>query len=99
MTVVLEDMDVTRAKPRPRPGGNLPVRKASGTHPSSQRRPPTSGGRCEIGYPVDDVHQARVMWGIGGWGKTCGEDKKMERVHRMTGMTERGQKDKKSLTK
>ena len=25
---------------------------------------------------MDDVHQARITFGIGGWKMTCGEDKK-----------------------
>ena len=45
----LGEIDVARAKPKPRPGGKPPaVRKASGTLPSSQRRLPTVRGRYEI---------------------------------------------------
>ena len=41
MTVVLEEMDIAREKRKPRPGGKPPVRTATGTHPSSWRRPST----------------------------------------------------------
>ena len=27
-------------------------------------------------YPVDDIHQARNAYGVGGWGITFGEDKR-----------------------
>ena len=47
-------MDVARAKPKPGIVGGPTLRKATGTHPSSQRRPPTSGGRLEVRlFPAD----------------------------------------------
>ena len=59
MTVVLGEMDVTRAKPKPRPRG---------THPSSRRRPPTvrraaRGHLCPGGRrPPGPEHVGR--WGM-----------------------------------
>ena len=51
-------------------GGTPPVHQATGTHPSSQRLPPTSGqwflteGEYRLplstSYSVDDVHQALI---------------------------------------
>ena len=44
VTVVLEGMDVAQLN-RPTERRILPVHEAAGTHPSSQRRPPTRCGR------------------------------------------------------
>ena len=30
-------------------------------------------------YPVDDIHQARITKGVGGWGMTFGEEKNEDR--------------------
>ena len=49
VTVVLGEMDVARAKPL-QVSHNIKqlVHKTTGTHPSSRRRPPTSGVRLEV---------------------------------------------------
>ena len=49
----------------------LSVHKATGTHPPSQRRSPTPGGRGReerprsARYPMDDVRQVRTKWDVG----------------------------------
>ena len=60
VTVVLGEIDDARVKPKPRPR-KPPVRKTSGTHPSSRGGGRLlSGGHPEVAsVPVDDVHQAR----------------------------------------
>ena len=46
-----------------------------GSHPTGQRRSPTSGGRDSRSAfsRVDDVHQTRIAKGVGGCGMTFGE--------------------------
>ena len=57
--------------------GSLPVHKATGTHPSSQRRPPTFGvGSGAATYPADEVHQARITQGVGEWETARRTDRK-----------------------
>ena len=56
--------------------GSLPAHQANGAHPSSKRRPPTSGLE-EEGWgggslrsflrPLDDVRQAQIRY-VGRWG-------------------------------
>ena len=61
-TVVLGEMDVARVKPNQPSKGDLAVHKATGSHPTSQGRPPTSGGESRsASYPVDDVHLNRII--------------------------------------
>ena len=64
------EMDVIRRKSHRPVRGSLPQHKASGTHSSSLRQLPTSGGGGLgfVIYPVDDFHQVRITMGIEGWG-------------------------------
>ena len=81
VTVVLGEMDVARPKPKPWPGGKPPVRKATGMHPSSQRRPPTSGGLYKIGHlPSGQRPPGPDYVGHWGMGMACGEDKERDRL-------------------
>ena len=73
-TVVLGELDVA-GEVALAVGGGLPVRgaKDTGTHPSSQRRPPTSGGRLGVRRLPDGRRppglDCRVRWrmGDGDW--------------------------------
>ena len=61
VTVVLREIDIALVKPAG--PGRLPLHKAAGPHPTSQRRPPPPRVREDSGFatfPVDDVHQARI---------------------------------------
>ena len=77
---VLEEMDVARVKPKPCPGGEPLVHHATGTHPSSQQRPPTFGGRLEIGvFPGGRRPPGPDNLGRRGMGMTLGENRKRDR--------------------
>ena len=82
MTVVLGEMAVARVKPA-WPGRHQ-AQKATGSHPASQQRPPTSGegggDSRSVSYPMDDFRQSRITLGVGGWGMNLGEDKKRDRL-------------------
>ena len=60
------------------------MHKATGTHPSTQRRRPIFGegeGRLEAtSYPVDDIHQGRTTYGVGAWEITFEEGYNMDRL-------------------
>ena len=71
-TVVLGEMDVARAKPKPRPGGNPSVRTAPGTHPSSGRRPPTVRATRGRLYPDGRRLPGPEYVGHRGWGIALG---------------------------
>ena len=48
-------------------GGSLRygMHEATGTHPSSQWRPPAPrAGSWSTSYPMDDVRQTRINWGV-----------------------------------
>ena len=76
MTLVLGEIGVARVHPyrsdqgSPRPRGLVRTLMASGGHPIP------GGDTRSATYPVDDVHQARITYGIWGWGMRYGEDKK-----------------------
>ena len=50
MTAVLREMDVARVKPARAVSGSLPVYKAVGPHPYSQRQSPTPRGRLWVSH-------------------------------------------------
>ena len=72
MTVVLGEMDVARMNPYRSGQGEPPVHMAwfasppaSGSHPI----PGAGGDSRSAFFPVDDIHQARITEGLGGWRK------------------------------
>ena len=73
VTVVLGEMDVARARPKKaQPGW---------THPPAGGGRQLSGGQLEVAsVPVNDVHQARITLGVGGWWMTLGQDKRRDRL-------------------
>ena len=74
MTLVLREMDVARANPKPWPGW---------THPPAGGGRQLSGGQLKvISVPVDDVHQAPITSGIGGWWMTRGQGKRRHRLRK-----------------
>ena len=73
MVLVLGEMDVVWVNPYRSGQGESPVHMAR----FARRRPSNPGGdsRSES-HPVSDVRQARITWGVGGWGITFGKDEK-----------------------
>ena len=71
--MVMGEMDFAWAKLKPCLGGSQPVRKAAGMRlsgPGGRQLPGGWGGgggrrRLESAYPVDEIHQARIKWGVG----------------------------------
>ena len=60
--------------------GSLPVHEATRTHLSTSGGHQLSGASSGFAsYPVDNVHQARITWGVGKWGMKFGDDKRRDR--------------------
>ena len=73
---------------------DAPVRNATDSRPTSQRRSPTFGGDTKAAsYPVDNVdvdvvevglvdnvHQARIAMSVVGWGMNLEDCKKRDRL-------------------
>ena len=78
MTLILGEMDVARVNPCRFGQGQPPMYSVwLGSNPASQRRSANPGDRIarSVTCPVNDVHQVRIMNGVGGWGMTCRGDK------------------------
>ena len=81
MKLVLGEIDVARAEPKPRQGGKPSVRTATGAHPSRRGRPPTvrraTRGRLRHGGRRPPGPDYVGLWGMG---RTCGEDTLIDRL-------------------
>ena len=69
VAVLLGEKDVVWVKTNQSGQGGPPIHRATGSHPTSQERSPTSGGDSRsASYSVDYVHQVRITQGVGDGG-------------------------------